>query len=477
VVLPANQKVDVFKTTNDLQSKISQRQIALKSFYSAIKNAAEFQSLDTSTTVSNELVSPGGYGNSHVPEVFEHMIEDENYDDYGPGSGARYIIKRAQIRNIKLAANAPPYTTIEVQGIFDQFLADKSNLPPDFNNIFTNGGNGMVTAMAVDYDMWRSYGFKGQSTIPVPFLSDPVTQCGPYAAMLLSVARKNIIRGSITISGNEYMQPGEVVFLEDRGMLFYVTSVSHNFTFNSSFTTTLELTYGHTPGEYIPTSTDFIGKLIYKNKNNGATVIQRQDNSGNEINIGTFVKAPNAQSNPASNTNSISSGGANETPNPTSDFNSKVMANVKFTSSYMINNNNTAGNNLVASIEIRLYYDNEAGSEDDDLLNFANQIYSQIVGSADGPKNFPSATTGSASPTIPEDSVSIVTVNLDDPTVRSSPSQKAFDAARNQVASSTTAGSDPTNNAALRAALFTYIVDVWVVNTPIPSMVQTSNGS
>jgi hypothetical protein len=476
VELPANQSVDVFKTTNDLQSKISQRQNLLKLFYNAIKNAAEFQSLDTSTTVSNELVSPGGYGNSNVPEVFEHMIEDENYDDYGPGSGARYIIKRAQIKNINIAANAPQYTTVEVQGILDQFLSDPSNLPADLN-FFPGGGNGMVTALAVDYDMWRSYGFKGQSTVQVPFLSDPVTQCGPYAAMLLSVARKNILRGSITISGNEYMQPGEVVFLEDRGMLFYVTSVRHTLTMASNFTTTLELTYGHTPGEYIPTTMDFIGKLIYKNKNSGTTVIQRQDNSGNEINIGTFVKAPNAQSNPAGNINSISSGGANETPNPTSDFNSKVMANVKFTSSYMINNNNTAGNNLVASIEIRLYYDDAAGSENDDLLNFANQIYSQIVGSSDGPKNFPSATTGSASPTIPPDSVSIVTVNLDDPTIRSSPSQKAFDAARNQVASSTTAGSDPTNNAALRAALFTYIVDVWVVNTPVPSMVQTSNGS
>ena len=30
------------------------------------------------------------------------MIEDESYDDYGPGSGTRYIIKRAQIKNIQI---------------------------------------------------------------------------------------------------------------------------------------------------------------------------------------------------------------------------------------------------------------------------------------------------------------------------------------------------------------------------------------
>ena len=116
--------------------------------------------------------------------------------------------------------------------------------------------------------------------------------------------------------GNEAMQPGEVVFLEDRGMLFYVTSVRHNLTIASNFTTTLELTYGHTPGEYIPTTVDFIGKLIYKNKNDGTMVVQRQDNSGSEINIGTLIKEPNASSNPNGNTDSINTGGANRNAQP-----------------------------------------------------------------------------------------------------------------------------------------------------------------
>ena len=475
VQLPPNQSVDVFKTTSDLQTKISQRQQLLKLFYSTLKNNAELKSLDSSSSVSNQLVTPGGYGNTHIPEVFEHMIEDETYDDYGPGSGSRYIIKRSQIRNITLGANAPQYTSIEVQGILNPFLPDSSNLPQALN-FFPGGGNGMVTAMAIDYDMWRTYGFKGQATIPVPFLSDPIKQCGPYAAMLLSIARKNIFRGSVTISGNEFMQPGEVVFLEDRGMLFYVTSVRHNFTFASSFTTTLELTYGHTPGEYIPTTMDFIGKLIYKNKDDGGVIIQRQDNSGNELNIGAFTLPPNYQSNSGSADDAVNSGAANQTPNPTSEFNSKVMSNILYMAAYEINANGTLNNNIVTSIEVRVY--SNTNTPNSDLQNFAQQLQQQIIGFATGPKDFPSFNpSGSTNSPIPAASVNVVTVNTADKNDRRSPSQKAIDLARNQIDSSSFGGNDPSTNAVLQDALYSYIVDVWIVRNPVPSKTQVSNGS
>ena len=481
VQFPINQTVDVFKTTSDLQNKISQRQNLVKLFYSTIKNATELKSLDTNTTVSNQLITPGGYGNSKIPEVFEHMIEDETYDDYGIGSGSRYIIKRSQIKNIQISANAPEFTTIEVQGILDKFLPNPGSLPQSLN--FSPGsGNGLVTAVAVDYNMWRNYGFKGQSVIQVPFLSDPYSQCGPYAAMLLSLARKNILRGSVTIMGNEAMQPGEVVFLEDRGMLFYVTSVRHNLTIASNFTTTLELTYGHTPGEYIPTTVDFIGKLIYKNKNDGTMVVQRQDNSGSEINIGTLIKAPNASSNPNGNTDSINTGGANETPNPTSDFNAQIINNIMFMASTMINANGTDSNNILTTLELRIYHDDSIPANVN-LLSFANQILAQITGASDGPKNTSGTTSASPNTPIPATSssgatlVSVVRVDLDDTTDRRSPSQQAMDAARNQVASSTTGAADPASNIALRQALYTYVVDAFIVKTPVPSMTQTSNGS
>jgi hypothetical protein len=474
VQLPNNQQIDVFKLTADLQDKISKRQQAVKSMYSAVKNAAELKSLDDSTTVSNQLITPGGYGNSKVPEVFENMIEDETYDDYGPGSGTRYIIKRSQIRNIQISANPPPYTTVEVQGILSPFMADPSTLPSALN-FFPGNGNGMVTAMAIDYDMWRTYGFKGQSVVQAPFLSDPQKQCGPYAAMLLSVARKNIFRGSVTISGNEYMQPGEVVFIEDRGMLFYVNSVRHNFTFASGFTTSLELSYGHTPGQYIPTTVDFIGKMIYKNSNDGTTVVQRQDNSSNELNLAAFTLGPNYPSNPNGASQAVNTGGSNQTPNPTSEFNSQAMNNMLYTAAYIINRNNTSNNNTVASIEVRTYAN--GSSADPMVAQFAQQLQQQITGSADGPKNSASATSPVPNSPIASSSVQVVNVNMGDNAETRSPSQKAWDLARNQVTNSSTGGADPTGSISLQNALFSYIVDVWVVNNPVTTTNSNSNSS
>jgi len=478
VQLPVNSTIDIFKVTSDLQTKISQRQQLLKLFYAAIKNAAELKSLDTSKGVSSQLITPGGFGNSHIPEVFEHMIEDETYDDYGIGSGSRYIIKRSQIIRIDIAANPPPYTTVEVQGILSQFLSNPGNLPSDLN-FFPGSGNGMVTAFAVDYDMWRTYGFKGNSTVQVPFLSDPISQCGPYAAMLLSVARKNIFRGSITIAGNEYMQPGEVVFLEDRGMLFYVTSVRHSLTLASGFSTELELTYGHTPGEYIPTPMDFIGKLIYKNKHNGDITVQRQDNSGNEINIGALTLPPNFTSSSNSTGDALNTGGANQTPNSTSEFNKQVMTNILFMAAPIINNNSTDNNNVQTTIEIRIYSNSDQPASSN-LDDFAAQVEQQIIGLATGPKDIPSTPTGVTNNSISASVTSVSVVNLSNVDDRRSPSQKAMDLARNQVASS--AGNVTGANAsqyvqALRQILFNYIVDIWIVKTPIPSKTQTSNGS
>jgi len=79
--------------------------------------------------------------------------------------------------------------------------------------------------------------------------------------MLLSRQRKNIITGNVTLVGNEYYQLGDVIYLTNRQLLYYVTGVSHSFTYGSSFKTTLNLNYGHAPGEYIPTPLDVIGKM------------------------------------------------------------------------------------------------------------------------------------------------------------------------------------------------------------------------
>lgn len=496
LAIPTKIGVDVFKVVSEISEKISERQKLIRLFYNTIKNAQEFKSLDENgEATANKLLLPGSFGKSETPEVFEHMIEDESYDDYGPGSGTRYVIKRPQIRSISIAENPPPWTMIEVQGVLNSFAPDA--VPPGLNS-FPGGGNGMVTALAVDYDMWRNYGFKSTPPLAVPFLSDPATQCGPYANMLLSRNRKNILKGSVTISGNEFMQPGEVVFLEDRQLLFYVSSVKHNFTFGSQFTTTLELTYGHTPGEYIPTVMDMIGKMIYNNKDSADLVVQRQDTSANEINLGVIQLAPNTQSyNPLK-----SLGFADKPTAPPSTWgaaNAQVINNILYTAAYQVNAHQSKGDPIKVSIELRTYHDdtNQTGG---DLWSLAQDVRNLLVGSNNSVLNSVTVTKqGIQPPTLPSNSVKFISdtsINLDDAKDRRSPSQKALAAARAQLNSgrgmsdgganslggavsnlgsalanvgNTNTGNGDTSkidNDKLRTCLFKYVIDCWLIIEP-----------
>lgn len=492
VNIPAGQSIDVFKVTQDLADKIKERQKVLKLLYGAVKNSMESKYLDSNTDNSNNLLTPGNFGNSHVPEIFEHMIEDESYDDYGLNSGSRYIIKRAQIRQITMAETPPDYTYVEVRGVLNTFAPDA--LPAGLNS-FPSGGNGLVTAAAVDYDTWRNYGFRGQAPINVPFLSDPNSQCAPYASMILSRARRNILRGTVTISGNEYMQPGEVVFLQDRNMLFYVSSVKHSFTYGDSFTTTLELTYGHAPGEYIPTTLDVIGKLIYNNRDISSYVVQRQSSASNDSNIG-IVQKNDGKSTPLDT--------SNKSVDSLNQFNDKTISNILYTSAYIINANKTKGNTIKAQVELRLYYDSK-NTVDADLKDFANKVRTRLVSNGSELVQPITNTTGVPSnPKLSPEDVVIVEINMDDENDVRSPSQKAIDACRNKMANSslsgggaspptnTSSGGTPTNNGSsnsttgspvaaiqqkdkIRSALFKYMVDCWIKFEPVPPAEAKAN--
>jgi hypothetical protein len=494
-VIPSNPVIDAFKVIQELADKIKDRQKAIQLLFGSLKNSAEFKSLDNDSSTGNQLLMPGIFGNSHIPEVFEHMIEDETYDDYGPGSGKRFIIKNSQIRSLNIAENPPDFTMVSVQGKFDPQLSN-STLHQDLN-VFPQGGNGLVTGAAIDYDMWRNYGFRELNPINVPFLKDPNTQCAPYAAMLLSRARRNIIRGSLTISGNEFMQPGEVIFIEGRGMLFYVSSVRHSFTYSSGFTTSLELTYGHTPGEYIPTPLDVIGKLLYNNRDFNDFIIQRQSSAFNETNMGVILKDKRNTSNDVFSPNDlISEGDPNQQTNTYSSFNSQTINNILFTAAYKINANNASGNTVKASVELRVYYDNKHAANNE-VVKFADKVRSILTTPGSGPKQLFKATTGvSTNPHLnPEDVRIVQQVNMDDKDDSRSPSQKAFDAARSNLAniSISDKGVPPpnsndqvqSNNSSppsqskdkLRIALFNYVVDCWIKFDQVPvEQAKTNKG-
>lgn len=511
--LSTRQTIDVFKVTKELGERVQERQAALKLFYSTVRNVVEFKSLDADGSTGNAMLMPGNFGNSHIPEVFEHMIEDETYDDYGVGSGRRFVIKRSQIRSLNIGVNAPPYTAVQVNGVLNTF---SPTIPAGFTGAFPGaGGNALTTALAVDYDMWRNFGFKEGAPINVPFLSDPESQCGPYASMLLSIARKNILRGTLVISGNEFMQPGEVIYLEDRGMLFYVNSVKHTMTMGSSYTTSLELTYGHTPGEYIPTVLDIIGKMIYKNKDSAQIVVQRQERSADESNMGVIQRY---KSNPTLRNLGLGTLSGHPTTAHTTeqledpDFvtdeasfdkpataeaqahlfqaaDIAVINNVLSSAAYVIHSNGLAGQATKSTIELRLYYEGtKGGAVDPDLLDLAGLVKQILTNGREDIANLFNS-KGSSTLSLPPknadgtETVTIVQVDLDSHDDARSPSQKAINVARNNinnissvelttsVTSSTPGVPTPTavpSNIKIKKALFAYVIDIWMKIEQVP---------
>lgn len=451
----ARKSVDLFKVTKDIASKLSERQSTVKLFYGALKNSIEANSLFNDQT-EEKLLSPGL--TKSIPESLEHLIEDESYDDYGPGSGKRYVIRNYQIKDLDISENAPDYTSVSVSGAFNQFKELNQQGPEELNSL-PSGGNGLTSAFAIDYDLWRMYGLKSPATINVPFLSDPQSQCGPYASMLLSIARKQILSGSVTLVGNEYYQPGEVVYIEDLGLLFYVTSVRHSFTFGGSFSTTLELTYGHAPGDYIPSVLDMIGKVIYKNKDATNFINYRQQNAFNEQNIGVIILDPNSPS-----AVQVQKSDKDEYVSVYSQANAKVINDIIYTTAYQLDINNIKDQKLKVTVELRTYYDSDNPTPTA-LLNLKEDVYQILTGTK---KIYKDPASNNPDFSLPKDFIitsDVSNVNLDDNNETRSPSAKATSIARDIAAqNSSYIGSNgfKKDDDKIREGVINYILDCWI---------------
>lgn len=464
-------KVNFTKAYEDLLFRISERQKILKLLYGAIKNLIESKALDTDPNAANKALFPNLAGNREIPEALEHLIEDESYDDYGPGSGSRYIISNNKVKNYNISEKSPPFNKIDVRGQFDPYISENS-LPSNLNTLGKNNNNSLTTASAIDYDSWRMYGLIDGGTVAVPFLTHPGSQAAPFAATLLSMSRKNILRGSVSIVGNEYMQPGDVIYLEQKGLLFYVETVSHSFSYGNSFDTTLELTYGHPPGEYIPTYLDTIGKLLYNNKDNAELINYRQSSSYNEKNIGVIIADPSAELKSASE-DEIKSKSLKVSKFASN--NNKVIENILWSCAYAINANNSEGKKVRAKIELRTYYNTNEGILSADNPSYllassvAKQLISGITETTDGVQKVVVPGLGENA-VVDYNDKAPVDLNPTNKEHRS-PSGKAWDYADelgsryggNNVLVLSDDTADTKNIKNTKNALYKYVIDCWIV--------------
>lgn len=230
-------------------------------------------------------------GNLGLPPGLERFIENDLANLDGPRSGKRFIIEDGVIINSGFSHNPPSFTQQRVQGSVD-FIVSPGSI----------GSVPSLTAVATDFDSWRQYGFRADQTKYRPDMTSAELQCAPYAALLLTTQRRRIHAGRITLMGNEHYQLGDNVYVNYRGMIYYVTGISHDINLNNgTFTTSLELEYGRAVGDIIPTPIDIAGAIptgasaIAKNYRSETSVdnrSRRTSTGASVINLGTLHANP-----------------------------------------------------------------------------------------------------------------------------------------------------------------------------------------
>jgi hypothetical protein len=472
---------DILQIANGISGRLSQRQTAIKTAVNSLKSLQEGLTLVSGSggpgnqALGNALLHPSLSRSKNIPKTFEYMIEDESYDDYGPGSGNRYVIKNNDIINYSITENRPQYTSIEVTGRFGgqaAQLINQNGIASEDLKLFQYG-NAFNSVSAVDYDLWRMYGISVPQGIDAPYLTNPEVQCAPYAVSVLNQARKEILKASLTIVGNEYQQPGEVLYLEDIDLLFYVHSVQHNFTYGQGFTTTLELTHGHNLGEYIPTFLDVIGKMFYKNNKDTTNLAhKRQGNVFNQEHVATIV-GNTATSNSvngivsASNTSSIDDDITNAI------YGSSNKMGLQRLLDYGGSTLSLDG----AVLELRIYSNSNSDNFSDPntyALKLANEVLGYLTGSTDLTTN--AQPTGSLQ-TNPQklsaykEQIQVTIVDSYEDGEFRAPSREAFYYGRDIANKNSSGSGDATlDQYDIDNAIYSYIVDCWIVfNNPADS--------
>lgn len=195
------------------------------------------------------------YNNDRSGSVFDNLIENDEVNLLGYGSGKRFVINDSEIINASYSERPPEFSRVNVTG--SAALGQAAGLNSATENFYFWAGG-------TDFDLWRQYGY---TTKPfnVPFFSSDEFQCKPFAYFQLQLQRSKVLQGSITVIGNEFYQPGDVIYIKSKGLLYYVEGVTHNFSIGNSYTTSLQLSYGHPPGVYMPSPLDIFGQQLTTN--------------------------------------------------------------------------------------------------------------------------------------------------------------------------------------------------------------------
>jgi hypothetical protein len=482
-------QADILELTQQISQFLSERQYLIKLLSNAVRNLDQGTSLNKDQETGDNVLYPNLNTQSKdmYPEIIEHMIEDEQNDDLGDGSGKRYVIREVEILNRSIEPTPPDFTIVEVNGSLATGLVSG----PSGLDVGSNG-NGIAYAAAVDYDLWRQFGFRGTHPANTPFFSESSAQCAPYGVFLLNQARKNILKGSVTRIGNEFTQAGEVYYLEDDNLLFYAESVTHSFTYGQQYTTSLNLTYGHSPGEFIPTMLDIIGKGLYSNKHQANLIkSDRNSNASGDIHLTTLItdntKIDSSSGDLVSNTSATT---VEQIVTGTyGDQNRKNLLNMIQQIASILTPTKLGDQ---VKVQLRIYYNSDKQSEDIDvsevnelLKEAADGVISWLTNpttksvSLEEPSLVPDTTLLTS---ISKDVLQVVAIDLAGSDSTKSPSGEAWTAARSLTKANGNlnynSGNDVSSISSDLINLFSKVIDIWATfETPSVEQIKKTESS
>jgi hypothetical protein len=248
---------DISAITDRISEQVSRRSKLLRVLEKVLEQSVEMASVNSNGLVQTDL---GWMNSSTRPSaLFEKLVEDDSQNVLGHLSGKRFIIGDEDLISYRLSEKPPGLTVCSVSGSADAIAGVQEG--------FYNGALPAAKAFGADFDLWRQYGFRQDRNFDKPYFYDSELQCAPYAKMILTRQHKEILSAEAEVVGNEFYQLGDAVYLSDLQLMFYVQAVRHSFTYETGFSTTLSLTYGRPPGEYIPTPLDVIGKSLSNRAN------------------------------------------------------------------------------------------------------------------------------------------------------------------------------------------------------------------
>ena len=213
-------------------------------------------------------------GSAAEGSVYDHLIADDTRNLLGYSSGKRFILTDDNIISITCTESPPEFTRIDIEG----------NAPFVGQGLKSGTDNLYFWAGATDFDLWRQYGYRPQKK-DLPFISDVEGQARPYAILELGMQKLGVNKANVSVVGNEFYQPGDTIYIPSKGLLYYVASVNHTFSYGQAFSTSLSLVYGHPPGDYVPGPLDVIGQELVGNMLEEPALIHRSSESDDNYRV------------------------------------------------------------------------------------------------------------------------------------------------------------------------------------------------